>query len=118
MDYVNIISKEVVLAPPDWCFGLTLGICAVITLIGAIISFKQRFATLTPIMIFGGIAIVVEFALLFCFIKFCSVPTGRYEYEATINKEKITVSEYEEFLETYKPELRDGVYYWTSEEIE
>ncbi len=118
MDYINIVSKKAIIALPDWCFVLTLGICIVIMLVGFIISFKQRFATLTPTMISGGIAIVVELALVLCFVKFCSVPTGQYEYGATINKETITVNEYESFLETYKPELRDGIYYWTSEEIE
>lgn len=118
MDYINIVSKEAITAPPDWCFWLTLGICAIIILIGLIIVFKQRFTTIVPLMISGGIAIVVELALLLIFVKFCSVPTGNYKYGATVDKENISVSEYEEFLETYQPEIREGIYYWTSEEID
>ena len=117
MDYINIVSKEAITAPPEWCFWLTLGISLVILLIGVIIGIKKRF-TLTPVMISGGIAIVVELALLLIFVKFCSVPTGNYKYGATVDKETITVSEYEEFIHTYNPEYIDGIYYWTGKEVD
>jgi hypothetical protein len=43
---------------------------------------------------------------------FFSEPTGRYKYQATIDKDKITVSQYEEFIEEHNPTIKDGVYYW------
>ena len=43
---------------------------------------------------------------------FFQVPTGRYTYEATINKDKITVAQYERFIEEYNPTIKDGIYYW------
>ena len=44
-------------------------------------------------------------------------PTGNYSYKATVDKNKITVSEYEDFIEQYKPEIRDGIYYFESAEV-
>ena len=118
MDCINIVSKEAIEAPPDWCYVLAFGVCVAIILSGLFWSIKNKFATLTPLMVSGVIAIGVELILLLCFIHFCSVPTGRYKYGATVNKDNISVTDYEEFLETYKPELIDGIYYWTGEEIE
>jgi hypothetical protein len=43
---------------------------------------------------------------------FLKVPTGKYRYEATIDKSKITVEEYEDFLEKYNPTVVNGVYIW------
>ena len=118
MEYITIVSKEAIMSPPEWCFLTILGICIAIMIPGVVISIKHKFATLNPVMLFGAIAIVVELILMFLAVQFCSVSTGSYEYGATINKDIITVTEYENFLKTYNPELRDGVYYWIGEELE
>lgn len=118
MDYINIVSKEAIEAPPDWCFWLAFGICVIIVCSGLFWSVKNKFATITPVMISGLIGVATELILIICLIHFCSVPTGRYKYGATIDKDNISVTDYEEFLETYKPELKDGIYYWTGEEID
>ena len=118
MDYINIISKEAIEAPPDWCFTLAFVICIIIMSGGLVWATKDKFVSLLPVTIFGLIAIVVEAVLLICFIQFCSIPTGNYKYEATIDKDNISVAEYEEFLKTYKPEIKENIYYWVSEELE
>jgi hypothetical protein len=118
MDYINIISKEAIEAPPDWCIAVGFVACIIIVSSGLVWAIKDKFVSLLPVMISGFIAIVVEFALVICFMQFCSVPTGRYRYEATIDKDNISVTEYEEFLKTYKPEIKENIYCWESEEIE
>ena len=63
-------------------------------------------------MTVGLSTIVFEvIALCFCSVFF-RVPTDTYKYEATINKDKITVTQYEEFIENYAPTIKDGIYYW------
>lgn len=118
MDYINIISKEAIEAPPDWCLALAFVVCVVIIFSGLAWAIKDKFVSLLPTMISGFIAIAVECVLLICFVQFCSVPTGKYKYEATIDKDNISVAEYEEFLKTYKPEIKENIYCWVSEEIE
>ena len=118
MDYINIISKEAIEAPPDWCFALAFVAYIIIVSSGLVWAIKDKFVSLLPVMISGFIAIVIEFVLLICIIQFCSVPTGKYKYEATIDKDNISVAEYEEFLKTYKPEIKENIYCWVSEEIE
>ena len=117
MDFISIISKEAITSPPDWCFYITLVISICIVLISLPIMIKQKFTSFVPALICGAIAIVVVLVLAVSFSRFCSVPTGKYRYEATIDKDRVTVTEYEEFIKTYKPAINDGIYSWTSEEI-
>ena len=49
---------------------------------------------------------------------FFSEPTGRYNYKATIDKDNITVTEYEQFIKEYHPDIKDDIYYFTAGELE
>lgn len=116
MEYINIISKEAITRALAWPVVLVgcLAIAAiVIAMIWAIIT-KRMDRIETGILFgkIGGIGIgALVITMVICSIFF-QVPTGRYKYKATIDKDKITVSEYEEFIEEYNPIITDGIYYW------
>lgn len=116
MEYINIISKEAITRPLAWPIALVgcLAIAAVvIAMIWAIITKRMDDAE-TGILFgeIGGIGIgALMITTVICSIFF-KIPTGRYKYKATIDKDKITVSEYEEFIEEYNPTIKDGIYCW------
>ena len=114
MEYINIISKEQIFAPPDWHIQAIMFIYFAIMSSTIIYGIKVR--DQVKIMYYlvraGLYAIVFEIiALVICCIFF-KEPTGIYKYEATIDKDKITVNQYEEFIEKYNPSIKDGVYHW------
>jgi uncharacterized membrane protein (DUF106 family) len=65
-----------------------------------------------PLCWFGPGGIIALLVTIMITAIFFQVPTGRYKYEATIDKDKITVAEYEQFIEEYNPTIKDGIYYW------
>lgn len=114
MEYINIISKEPIMTLPDWIVYLILGVCFLLLLIPLIYIFvTKNFSKSIGLTLITGIcAIVFEVAaLIFCSANF-GVSTGRYRYEGTIDKDKVTVEQYEEFIEKYNPMIEDGIYYW------
>lgn len=113
MDYINIISKEEIMKV-NMLPALIIGIIAIIGLICTYIyMFKtNNYETCIKLIVsFGGIGIL--FMLLVAIICgiFLQYPSGRYKYQATIDKDKITISEYEDFIEEYNPTIIDGIYY-------
>ena len=115
MEYINIISKEAIKSIPLWQGLIIMGICAVGLLVPLIIYWIKvkdpdkvfRF------LIWASVSVILFEIIALCVCSaFFRVPTGRYKYEATIDKDKITVSEYEEFIEKYNPTIKDGIYYW------
>lgn len=117
MEYINIISKEPIMGIPLWQGFIVLVICIFLLICSfylyRLISIDMHIYALCAIFIILGI----EVASLGICDKYFSVPTGTYKYEATINKDKITIQQYEDFIEKYNPTIKDGVYYWESEEI-
>jgi hypothetical protein len=114
MEYINIISKEPIIALPDWITHLILGVCFLLSLIPLIYALvTNNFSKTIGLTLITGICVIVfeVAALIFCSANF-SVPTGRYRYEGTIDKDKVTVGQYEEFIEKYNPTIKDGIYYW------
>jgi hypothetical protein len=120
MEYIEIISKEPIIQPVLWPVGIILSL-VLLGLFAIIVCLYlpctkdalDKIQKYTYIVGFGGIALLFFSTLICC--TFFRVPTGQYQYEATINTDKISVAEYEEFLENYKPELNDGVYSWVGE---
>ncbi len=112
-EYMNIISKEAITATPQWMFWTILAICLISLVVATTHCFHKRTDKAFKCLICSGVGIFI-FELISCIIclVFFQVPTGRYKYEATIDKNKITVSQYEEFIEEYNPTIKDGVYYW------
>lgn len=116
MEYINIISQEPIMTVPEWTFGISLLIpmgMILSSLIYLIVTKKNQDKTLKYLLSMFVIAIIWEITSICICDKFLQIPTGKYEYQATINKDKITVSQYEKFIEEYNPIIKDGVYYWT-----
>lgn len=114
MEYVNIISKEAITAVPTWLAMIG----AVIAILGVLSTFiywaivKDANKVVTYLLIVGSISLLFSVVWMCITCLFFSEPTGRYKYQATIDKDKITVSQYEEFIEEHNPTIKDGVYYW------
>lgn len=113
-EYINIISKEAITAVPTW---LQL-VCGIISIGGVLSTFvywaivKDPEKAIKWLFVAGGSALAFMMAFLLITKMFFAVPTGQYKYEATVNKDKITVAQYEKFIEQYHPTIVDGVYYF------
>lgn len=114
MEYINIISKEEIMQafqPPIIIVGCLAIAAALSTFIYWGIG-KDIDKVMKYLYIAGSVGIICLIATIVICATFFRVPTGRYKYEATIDKDRITVSQYEEFIEEYNPIIKDGVYYW------
>ena len=61
----------------------------------------------------GGLGVLALIAVSILNCIFFQVPTGRYKYEATMDKENMTIAEYEEFMEAYNHiQHKDNIYYF------
>lgn len=118
MEYINIISKEQVTTVTLWQILIVLVIC-ILMLVCSVHVAKLVSRRYLNIYYIFALVVIVGFEVICLEIggKYISIPTGTYRYEATINKDKITVQQYEEFIEKYNPTIKDGIYYWESEEI-
>ena len=114
MEYINIISKEEI----TQAFQLPIIIVTCLAIAAVLSSFiywgivKDLDKVIKYLYIADSVGIgclVITSAICGIFFR---VPTGRYKYEATIDKDRITVSQYEEFIEECNPTIKDGVYYW------
>jgi hypothetical protein len=115
MEHINIISKEAITAPESWPVILT-GSIVILGLIGTLIYLfisKNTDRTVMLIETLGGLGVLALIAVGILNCIFFQVPTGRYKYEATIDKENITIEEYEEFMHSYNHiKYENGVYYF------
>lgn len=114
MEYVNIISKTEITQAfqlPILIVG-HLAIAAVLStfIYWAIVKNIDKVARYLCTVAAAGLSLLMITAII-CGIFF-QVPTGRYRYEATVDKNKITVAQYEKFIEEYTPTIKDGIYYW------
>ena len=116
MEYIDIISKEAVTRTAMWPM-LIVSIVAIVALLTLLVyswvtKLKKQdlIIKLSLIFGFGGICLLLVATILSSI--FLQVPTGQYMYKATIDKEKITVAEYEQFIEEYNPDITDGIYSW------
>lgn len=118
-EYINIISQEAMYITPDWVAIVLLSIVAAITIIPVVIycSIQKDITDKAMIIeiISGIIAIIVCFIFTPILANKFKVESGMYKYEATIDKTVITVAQYEEFIEKYRPEIKDGIYYFEAE---
>ena len=115
MEHINIISKEAITAPESWPVILT-GSIVILGLIGTLIYLfisKNTDRTIILVDTLGGLGVLALIAVGILSSIFFQVPTGRYKYEATIDKENMTVAEYEEFRDAYNhSHHKDGIYYF------
>lgn len=119
-EYINIISKEAVTAVPAWIalLGGSVSILLVLStfMYGAVIKDPNKVTNYLKIV--GSIAIILCLAWMCISCMFFSEPTGQYNYKAIIDKDNITVTEYEQFMKKYHPTIKDDVYYFTAGELE
>ena len=115
MDHVTIISKEAITTGVAWP-AVLIGSLVVAVLIGSLIDLaisKKAERTIKISSATGIIGIVLLLAAQIITSLFFKVPTGRYRYEATIDREQMTVAEYEEFMRAYNHSYsKDGIYYF------
>lgn len=119
-EHINIISKEAVTAVPTW-IALLGGSISILLILSTFIYWavvKDPFKVAKYLGIVGVIAIIISIAWMCVSCIFFSEPTGQYNYKATINKDNITVTEYEQFIKEYHPDIKDDVYYFTAGELE
>ena len=124
MDYINIMSKEEIKVLPNWyavvLFIVLIAIIIIPTIIAYIIN-KKKGGNLIKVInvevISGLIAFAGMFASFFTIAPHILVFSGRFRYKATVDKDNITVSEYEDFIEKYKPEIKDGIYYFETNDV-
>lgn len=124
-NYITIISKEDIKYLPDWIAFVMFAILAAIVIIPTVISWaivkkknKPWINILCTEVISGAVAIIGVIIFVFTIQPHMLEPSGKYTYKATVDKNKITVSEYEDFIEKYKPKFQDGYYYFEAEDIE
>ena len=119
-EYINILSKEAVTSVPTWIALLGGSVSILLVLITFIYCtvVKDPFKIAKYLAIVGVIAIIISFAWTCVSCMFSSEPTGQYNYIATIDKDNITVTEYEQFIKEYRPIIKDDVYYFTAGELE
>lgn len=119
-EYINIISKEAVTAVPTW-IALLGGSVSILLVLSTFIYWaviKDPNKVVGYLGTVGSIAIILSIAWMCISCMFFSEPTGQYNYKATIDKDNITVTEYEQFIKEYHPDIKDDVYYFTAGELE
>ena len=119
-DYINIISKEAVIAVPTWIALLGGSVCFLLILSTFIYwaVIKDTNKVMSYLGTVGSIASILCIAWMCISCVFFSEPTGQYNYKVTIDKDNITVTEYEKFIKDYHPNIKDDVYYFTAGELE
>ena len=114
MEWLNIISKEPITSSSD-ILTIIIGSICILIVLGLLVYMWKSKNDKRVIQLLTIIASVEFLLILSCVVIsniFFREPTGEYKYSATIDKTKITVAEYEEFIEEYNPEIVDGIYYW------
>lgn len=119
-EYINIISKEAVTAVPTWIAFAGGSVCILLVFSTFIYwsVVKDTNKVIGYLGTVGSIAIILSIAWMCVSCMFFSEPTGQYNYKVTIDKDNITVTEYEQFIKEYHPEIKDDVYYFTAGELE
>lgn len=119
-EYIIITSKEAVTAVPAW-IAFAGGIIPILLILSTFVYqaiVKEPLKVAKYLGIVGVIAIILAIAWACISCVFFSEPTGKYNYEATVDKDNMSVTEYEQFMEEYDPYIKDGLYYFTAGELE
>ena len=121
MEHVNIISQESITMMAPWISNVIciLGFSMIGFLFGLLIYSHCRSKKISNETVFKIVLYVGSIGLCTLFILgmiagiFFRVPSGRYRYEATIDEEKMTVAEYNEFMKAYNHnQCKNGIYYF------
>ena len=119
-EYINIISKEAVTAVPI-SIALVGGVIPILLILSTFVYWaivKDPYKVAKYLGAVGFIAMIIAISWMCISCVFFSEPTGQYYYKATIDKNNITLTEYEQFIKEYHPNIKDDVYYFTAGELE
>ncbi len=116
MEYIDIISKEAVTTMAVWPI-LTVSFIVIsaiicINIYNVVTKGKKSKLVAKLVLICGLSGLCSQLIAVIISNVFLQVPTGQYQYKATVDTEHITVAEYEKFIEEYDPEITDGIYSW------
>lgn len=116
MEVVEIISKEPIMQAAQWP-AVVVGSLAIAAIIAVTIWFavtKKMHTDMAGklIGIVGVIGIATLLIVMFISAVFFATPTGRYKYQAKINKDMMTVAQYEAFVKEHNPIIKDDTFYW------
>lgn len=117
-EYINIISQEAITEPVKWP-AVVVGSLTIVAMLSVMFITKGSYkatAHLIDIVGASGVGLLILTSIICC--TFFKVPTGQYKYEATINKDKITISQYEEFIKEYQPTIKDNIYYFEGDPLD
>ena len=118
-EYINIISKDAVTDVPTWIALLGASVSILLELstfiYWAVVKDIVKASNYLGIVSVIAISIATVWMCVSC--MFFSEPTGQYNYKATIDKDNITVTEYEQFIKDYHPDIKDDIYYFTAGEL-
>ena len=115
MEHVTIISKEAITAA-NFKLCLVGLLCCIAIILSTFIYLyisKDTKKSLKYSNIACAAALILGFIWVIITACFFQVPTGRYRYEAIIDKENMTIAEYEEFRDSYNHIThKNGIYYF------
>ena len=121
MEHINIISKTEIAATPLWVFAVVCVALGIFISLGIAFIYKKFHHKNDEIygMLMIGFILFSFLLAVFSFIVVDNIdyPTEnpKYRYEATIDKENMTVKEYEDFIKEYNPSIAGDKYYWDGE---
>lgn len=124
-DSIIILEKTSINVLPDYILLIILGFVVLLTLILTLIVWivlsKKKVNVFCWVigteLIAGFTALILAMIFIFNYSKDFAIPSGNFRYKATVDKNNISVSEYENFIEKYKPEIKDGIYYFETNDI-
>lgn len=113
MEHVTIVSVEQCTEGASTPILIVGGIAIVTLLISLIALFFTKDADKLArfVIYYGTISLCVLF-VTFIICSFFRHPVDRYKYVVTIDKDNISASQYEEFMDKYHPVGKDGKYYF------
>lgn len=124
MNYINIIEQTPIQVMPGHVLGILFTVLVAIIIIPTVVAWiivkhgsRNWIKIIYTELIAGVTSIICLILFTTCIDNYFMVDTSRYKYKVTIDTSKITVQEYEDFYITYKPKIKDGFYYFESEDI-
>ena len=113
MEHVTIVSVEQCTAGATAPILIVGGIITV-TLLSSLVAlfFVKDLDKLAKFVVYYG---TISLCVLFVTAIICSFfrhPVDRYKYVVTIDKDNMSIIQYEEFMDKYHPVEKDGKYYF------
>ena len=113
MEHITIVSVEQCTEGASTPILIVGGI-AIVTLLSSLIAlfFIKDIDKLARFVVYYGTISLCVMFVTFIICSFFRHPVDRYKYVVTVDKDNMSVSQYEEFMDTYHPVEKDGKYYF------